>query len=93
MTLTLENAKGEKIGTLADDERLLGSYPIDNGCAVRVSDPNAFDWNELRNVEKQDMTEEIYDQYKPTSVKPTVREYKVNIIEVEGGARRSQKTV
>ena len=77
MTLTLENVKGEKIGTLADDERLLGSYPIDNGCAVRVTDPNAFDWNELKNVEKQDMDEETYDQFKPTSVKPTVREYKV----------------
>ena len=77
MTLQLENVKGEKIGEMKDDERLLGSYQIDNGCSVRVIDPNAFDWSELNNVEKQDMDEETYNSYKPTSVKPTVREYKV----------------
>merc|ERR1712141_237243 len=76
MTLQLENVKGEKIGEMADDERLLGSYQIDNGCSVRVIDPNAFDWSELNNVEKQDMDEETYNSFKPTSVKPTVREYK-----------------
>ena len=28
-------------------------------------------------VEKQDMDDDTYDTFKPTSVKPTVREYKV----------------
>jgi len=79
MTLALENVKGEKIGELKDDERLLGSYQIDNGCSVRVTDPNAFDWSEVNNVEKQDMDEETYNAFKPTSVKPTVREYKVQL--------------
>lgn len=80
MTLQLENAKGEKIGDITDEERLLGSYPIDNGCSIRVMDPNAFDWSAVRDVEKQDMDEDTYNSFKPTSVKPTVREYKVTYI-------------
>ena len=43
----------------------------------RVTDPEAIDWNNLDRVEKQEMDEETYDTFKPTSVKPTVREYKV----------------
>ena len=31
----------------------------------------------MDRVEKQEMDEETYDTFKPTSVKPTVREYKV----------------
>ena len=43
----------------------------------RVTDPEAIDWNNLDRVEKQEMDEDTYDTFKPTSVKPTVREYKV----------------
>ena len=48
----------------------------------RVTDPEAIDWNNLDRVEKQEMDEETYDTFKPTSVKPTVREYKVKILQL-----------
>merc|ERR1711914_40639 len=76
MKLSIEDLKGKKIGEIDDEERLLGSYPIDDGMSIRVTDPEAIDWNNLDRVEKQEMDEETYDTFKPTSVKPTVREYK-----------------
>jgi len=77
MKLSIEDLKGKKIGEIDDEERLLGSYPIDDGMSIRVTDPEAIDWNNLDRVEKQEMDEDTYDTFKPTSVKPTVREYKV----------------
>ena len=57
--------------------RMIGSYQLDDGMTVRVTDPEAIDWNNTDKVEKQDMDDDTYDTFKPTSVKPTVREYKV----------------
>merc|ERR1711970_232397 len=76
MKLSIEDLKGKKIGDIEDEERLLGSYPIDDGMSIRVTDPEGIDWNNLDRVEKQEMDEDTYDTFKPTSVKPTVREYK-----------------
>jgi len=76
MKLSIEDLKGKKIGDIEDEERLLGSYPIDDGMSIRVTDPEAVDWNNLERVEKQEMDDDTYDTFKPTSVKPTVREYK-----------------
>ena len=56
---------------------MIGSYQLDDGMTVRVTDPEAIDWNNTDKVEKQDMDDDTYDTFKPTSVKPTVREYKV----------------
>merc|ERR1711917_31129 len=84
MKLSIEDLKGKKIGEIDDEERLLGSYPIDDGMSIRVTDPEAIDWNNLDRVEKQEMDEETYDTFKPTSVKPTVREYKVKFYRKKG---------
>merc|ERR1712168_361213 len=73
--LTGCNAASMKL-SIEDLERLLGSYPIDDGMSIRVTDPEAVDWNNLERVEKQEMDDDTYDTFKPTSVKPTVREYK-----------------
>mgnify|MGYP003327573594 CR=1 FL=1 len=77
MKLSLESRKGEKLCNMDDDERLLGSYPVEDCCGIRVVDPESFDWSDLNKVEKQEMDDDTYDTFKPTSVKPTVREYKV----------------
>jgi tubulin-folding cofactor B len=77
MKLSLESRKGEKICNMDDDERMLGSYPVEDCCGIRVIDPESFDWSDLKNVEKQEMDDDTYDTFRPTSVKPTVREYKV----------------
>merc|ERR1719410_2575874 len=61
---------------MTDNNRLIGSYQLDDGMTVRVTDPEAIDWNNTDKVEKQDMDDDTYDTFKPTSVKPTVREYK-----------------
>jgi tubulin-folding cofactor B len=76
MKLSIEDLKGKKIGEIDDEERLPGSYQTDDGMSIRVTDPEAIDWNNLDRVEKPEMDEETYDTFKPTSVKPTVREYK-----------------
>jgi len=78
MRLTVESVKGSKVCEIAagDNERLLGSFHIDDGMTVRVTDPDGIDWNNLEKVEKQDMSDDVYDTFKPTNVKPTVREYK-----------------
>merc|ERR1711970_26328 len=76
MKLSIEDLKGKKIGDIEGEERLLGSYPIDDGMSIGVADPEGIDWNNLDRVEKQEMDEDTYDTFKPTSVKPTVREYK-----------------
>ncbi|CAG5113407.1 Oidioi.mRNA.OKI2018_I69.chr2.g7518.t1.cds [Oikopleura dioica] len=76
MKLSLESRKGEKICDMDDDERLLGSYPVEDCCGIRVIDPESFDWSDLNKIEKQEMDDDTYDTFKPTSVKPTVREYK-----------------
>merc|ERR1712131_102612 len=55
MKLSIEDLKGKKIGEIDDEERLLGSYPIDDGMSIRVTDPEAIDWNNLDRVEKQEM--------------------------------------
>ena len=65
------------IGFWKTEIRLIGSYQLDDGMTVRVTDPEAIDWNNTDKVEKQDMDDDTYDTFKPTSVKPTVREYKV----------------
>ena len=63
--------------SLKTEIRMIGSYQLDDGMTVRVTDPEAIDWNNTDKVEKQDMDDDTYDTFKPTSVKPTVREYKV----------------
>jgi len=78
MKLAIETAKGEKRGEISDESRLLGSYQLDDGMVIRVTDPNAVDWNNTDKVEKQEMDDDTYDTFKPTSVRPTVREYKVS---------------
>lgn len=78
MKLSLESRKGEKLCNMDDDERLLGSYPVEDCCGIRVIDPESFDWSDLNKVEKQVMDDDTYNSFTPTSVKPTVREYKVN---------------
>ena len=35
MKLSIEDLKGKKIGEIDDEERLLGSYPIDDGMSIR----------------------------------------------------------
>ena len=35
MKLSIEDLKGKKIGEIEDEERLLGSYPIDDGMSIR----------------------------------------------------------
>lgn len=74
----MENLKGDKMGTMDNESRLLGSYPIEDGFSVRVHDPDAVDWHNTDQVQKVEMDEEVYDTFKPSSVKPTVRDYKVN---------------
>merc|ERR1711980_86807 len=76
MKLSIESVKGDKLGEMTDNNRLIGSYQLDDGMTVRVTDPNAVDWNNTDKVEKQEMDDDTYDTFKPTSVKPTVREYK-----------------
>jgi len=78
MELSIEDAKGNKIGEIksSDNDKMLGSFQIDDGMSIRVSDPLAVDWNNLDKVEKVEMEDDVYDTFKPTSVKPTVREYK-----------------
>jgi len=76
MKLSIESVKGDKLGEMDDNQRLLGSYQIDDGMAIRASDPEAIDWNSVMGVEKQEMDDDTYDTFKPTNVKPTVREYK-----------------
>jgi len=76
MKLSIESVKGDKLGEMDDNQRLLGSYQIDDGMAIRASDPEAIDWNSVMGVKKQEMDDDTYDTSKPTNVKPTVREYK-----------------
>jgi tubulin-folding cofactor B len=78
MELIIEDKKGNKIGEIksSENDKMLGSFQIDDGMTIRVNDPDAVDWNNLDKVEKVEMDDEVYDSFKPTSVKPTVREYK-----------------
>ena len=55
MKLSIESVKGDKLGEMDDNQRLLGSYQIDDGMAIRASDPEAIDCNSVMGVEKQDM--------------------------------------
>ena len=49
MELSIEDAKGNKIGEIksSDNDKMLGSFQIDDGMSIRVSDPLAVDWNNL----------------------------------------------
>jgi len=76
MKLSIESVKGSKVGEMSDNSRIIGSYQLDDGMTIRVTDPEAIDWNKVENVDKQEMDDDTYDTFKPTSVKPTVREYK-----------------
>ena len=59
MKLSIESVKGDKLGEIVDEQRLLGSYQIDDGMTIRVTDPEAIDWNNVNGVEKQEMGELI----------------------------------
>merc|ERR1712128_367601 len=61
MKLSIESVKGDKLGEMDDNQRLLGSYQIDDGMAIRASDPEAIDWNSVKGVEKQDMDDDKFN--------------------------------
>ena len=47
--MSIEDVKGNKIGEIksSDNDKMLGSFHIDDGMSIRVSDPLAVDWNNL----------------------------------------------
>ena len=51
MELTIEDARGNKTGEIKshENDKMLGSFQIDDGMTIRVNDPDAVDWN---NVDK-----------------------------------------
>lgn len=75
--LVLKNENGEVVCELANDNMLLGAYPIDSGMEIYCVDTNPFSkakggaYEDVSLVKKYEMSEEEYDKRKGT-----VRDYK-----------------
>merc|ERR1712159_561624 len=74
--LTLFDTKENKVCSLSDNDRLLGSYPIEEAFRIHVTSAagslsHNLDFNDVSKVEKYEMEEDKYDQ-----MKGTVRDFK-----------------
>ncbi|XP_032533577.1 tubulin-folding cofactor B isoform X2 [Chiroxiphia lanceolata] len=65
MELELFGAEDEPLGPLAQDEALLGSYPVTDGCRIHVTDRSGArvgEFEDLSQVPKYEMAESDYEK-------------------------------
>ncbi|XP_005399980.1 PREDICTED: tubulin-folding cofactor B [Chinchilla lanigera] len=69
MELELYGAEDKFYGKLEQEDALLGSYPIDDGCRIHVIDHSGArlgEYEDVSQVEKYELSQEAYDQRQDT---------------------------
>ncbi|KAM8952448.1 tubulin-folding cofactor B [Pelodytes ibericus] len=79
MDLQLYSAENTFLQNLDQDDALLGSYPVDDGCRIHVIDKSGTrigEFEDLSRVEKYELTKEAYEK-RPDSVRSFLKKNKM----------------
>ncbi|XP_056395533.1 tubulin-folding cofactor B isoform X2 [Hyla sarda] len=91
MDLQLFSTENTFIQNLDQDDALLGSYPVDDGCRIHVIDKSgakAGEYEDLSRVEKYEISQEAYEK-RTDSVRSFLKKNKVGKFNEEEAAQKA----